>query len=316
MKNKIQAYIFGIVLSGTITLAAVNTASTQEAGYFNHTFLQPVLFNPGATGFQGDHQLLAGYKHQWSDFPDAPVTFTALYNGSFAGNMGLGFQVLSDQVGVSQLLHGQLNYAYRFSFDNVVLSTGISAGLQTFKIKDTQDDPLIDPTDVLLNEAIDGYMLFDGGVGVYGEVDQKLFFGVSFPNLIKNRLTDISGDINLPDFETFSYAFLLGYRFDVKNYDFTIEPSLTVKDLRYSPFLIDANLKFSFLDEQLVGGIGYSIGDNSRASLLLGTRINRLRIFYSYDVSLGDFQQYNNGSHELTLVYRIPGKAVSTPPAE
>ena len=316
MKNKIQAYIFGIVLSGITTLAAVNTASAQEAGYFNHTFLQPVLFNPGATGFQGDHQLLAGYKHQWSDFPDAPVTFTALYNGSFAGNMGLGFQVLSDQVGVSQLLHGQLNYAYRFSFDNVVLSTGISAGLQTFKIKDTQDDPLIDPTDVLLNEAIDGYMLFDGGVGVYGEVDQKLFFGVSFPNLIKNRLTDISGDINLPDFETFSYAFLLGYRFDVKNYDFTIEPSLTVKDLRYSPFLIDANLKFSFLDEQLVGGIGYSIGDNSRASLLLGTRINRLRIFYSYDVSLGDFQQYNNGSHELTLVYRIPGKAVSTPPAE
>ena len=316
MKNKIQSYIFGIVLSVILTVAAVNTAYTQEAGYFNHTFLQPILFNPGATGFQGDHQLLAGYKHQWSDFPDAPVTFTALYNGSFAGNMGLGFQVLSDQVGVSQLLHGQLNYAYRFSFDNVVLSTGISAGLQTFKIKDTQDDPLIDPTDVLLNEAIDGYMLFDGGVGVYGEVDQKLFFGVSFPNLIKNRLTDISGDINLPDFETFSYAFLLGYRFDVKNYDFTIEPSLTVKDLRYSPFLIDANLKFSFLDEQLVGGIGYSIGDNSRASLLLGTRINRLRIFYSYDVSLGDFQQYNNGSHELTLVYRIPGKAVSTPPAE
>ena len=144
--------------------------------------------------------------------------------------------------------------------------------------------------------------------GVDGEVDERLFFGVSFPDLIKSRLTEISGDINLPEFDKFSYAFLLGYRFNVENYDFTIEPSITVKDLRYSPFLIDANVKFSFLDEQLVGGVGYTLGDNSRASLLLGTRVNQLRIYYSYDVSLGDFQQYNNGSHEITLVYRIPRK--------
>lgn len=309
MNKKIQAYIFGIILQVIIAIGAVNTASTQEAGYFNHSFLQPILFNPGATGFQGDHQLLAGYKHMWSDFPDAPRTFTALYNGSFADNLGLGFQVLSDQVGVSNLLHGQLNFAYKLTFDDVVLSAGISAGLETFNIKGTQDDPLLDPNDILLNEAIDGYTLFDGGLGVYGEVKEKLFFGVSFPNLVKNRLTEISGDINLPEFDKLSYAFLLGYRFDVTNYDFVIEPSVTIKDLRYSPFLIDANLKFSFLDEQLVGGVGYTLGDNSRASLLLGTRINHLRIYYSYDVSLGDFQQYNNGSHEITLVYRIPKKA-------
>ena len=66
---------------------------------------------------------------------------------------------------------------------------------------------MLDPTDLLLNEAIDGYMLFDGGLGVYGEVDENLFFGVSFPNLVKNRLTEISGDINLPEFDKFSYAF-------------------------------------------------------------------------------------------------------------
>ena len=232
-----------------------------------------------------------------------------MYNGSFADNLGVGLQVLSDQVGVSQLTHGQLNFAYKFSFDNVDLSAGLSAGLQTYNLNNTEDDPLLDPNDILLNEAIDGYLLFDGGFGVYGEVNRKLFFGISLPNLVKNRLTEISGDINLPEFDKLSYAFLLGYRFEVQNYDFVIEPSITIKDLRYSPFLIDANLKLSFLDEQLVGGVGYTLGDNSRASLLLGTRINQLRIYYSYDVSLGDFQQYNNGSHELTLVYRIPKKA-------
>jgi type IX secretion system PorP/SprF family membrane protein len=309
MNKKLHQYIIGSLLT-TVLCVGVTNLKAQESGYFNHHFIQPVLINPGATGFQGDHQILAGYKHTWSDFPDAPRTFTALYHGSFADKIGVGFQLLSDRVGVGQLFHGQLNYAYRFELDDLTLSVGLSTGLQTFKIKDTQDDPLVDPNDVLLGEAIDGYLLFDGSAGIYGEVNKKFFFGISFPNLVKNRLTDIAGDINLPEFETFSYAFLAGYRFDIKNYNFTIEPSVTVKDLRYSPFLIDANVKFTFLDEQLVGGLGYTIGDNSRASLLLGTRINDLRLYYSYDVSLGDFQQYNNGSHEITLVYRVPKKIV------
>lgn len=312
MKSKMQSNILAAILMVIISGGISNTIIGQEAGYFNHQFLQPILFNPGATGFQGDHQVLAGYKHNWSDFEGAPRTFTALYHGSFANNLGLGFQVLTDRIGVENLTHGQANFAYRIPFDDLVLSVGLSAGIETHKITDIQNDPLIDPTDPLLNAAIDGYTLFDGGIGLYGEASEKLFFGVSFPNLIKNRLTDISGDINLPEFDNFSYAFLLGYRFAVENYDFTIEPSLIVKNLRYSPFLIDANLKFSFLDEQLVGGVGYTLGDNSRASLLLGTRINQLRIYYSYDVSLGDFQQYNNGSHEITLVYRIPRKSSTT----
>jgi hypothetical protein len=131
-------------------------------------------------------------------------------------------------------------------------------------------------------------------------------------------LTKIEGDINLPDFDLFSYAVLVGYRFNIKNYNFTVEPSLTVADLRYSPFLINGNLKFSFLEDQLVGGIGYAFGENdeSSASLLLGTRINALQIFYSYNVSLGGFQQYNNGSHELTLLYRIPGHTPAAAPSE
>ncbi len=312
MKRIVNQHILAAVLMILLSALGNNKLLAQEAGYFNHQYLQPVLINPGATGFQGDHQILAGYKHMWSDFPGAPRTFTALYNGSFADNLGLGFQLLTDRIGLSQLTHGQLNFAYKLDLNEVKLSMGISAGLETHKITDTQDDPFIDPSDPLLNEAIDGYTLFDGGFGIYGEASEKLFFGVSFPNLVKNRLTDISGDINLPEFDEFSYAFLLGYRFEIENYDFTVEPSVTVKDLRYSPFLIDANVKFSFLDEQLVGGVGYTLGDNSRASLLLGTRINNLRVYYSYDVSLGDFQDYNNGSHEITLVYRIPRKSNSS----
>lgn len=307
MNKNVQKYFLSIAFIVVVLLSVVNNSNAQEPGYFNHQHLQPVLINPGATGFSGAHEIMAGYKHKWSDFPDAPRTFTALYHGSFADDkVGLGVQLLSDRIGVAQLFHGQLNYSYRFKFDNAVIGVGLSTGIQNFKVTDVQNDPLIDQTDVLLNEAIDGYLLFDGSAGIYGEIDQKLIFGVSFPNVVKQRIAEISGEVNLP--HSFPYAILLGYRYNVKNYNFSVEPSITIKDLRYSPFLVDLNLKFSFLEEQLVGGLGYTLGDNSRASLLLGTRLDNLKFFYSYDVNLGDFQQFNNGSHELMLVYRLPAK--------
>jgi type IX secretion system PorP/SprF family membrane protein len=311
MNQKIQAYTFGAFVMTLLFTLTVQTSRAQEAGYFSHHYFLPVLINPGATGFRGDHEILAGYRHNYADFADAPRTFTALYDGCFADRIGLGIQLTSDKVGVANLFEGQLNYAYRFEINTVMLSIGLSTALQTYSVSDVSSDQNIDQTDILLQEALNGYTLFDGSAGIYGEADKKFFFGVSFPNLIKNRLTKIEGDINLPNFDVFSYAVLVGYRFNIENYNFMVEPSLTVTDLRYSPFQISGNLRFSFLDEQLVGGIGYTFGENdeSAASLLLGTRINALRLFYSYNVSLGDFQKYNNGSHELTLQYRIPAKA-------
>lgn len=315
MNQKIQSYTFSVIVMTFLLSFMIQRSAAQEAGYFSHHYFLPVLINPGATGFNGDHEILAGYRHNYGDFADAPRTFTALYNGSFADRIGLGVQLTSDKFGVSNLFEGQINYAYRFAINNVLLSIGLSTALQTYSISDVQGDLNVDQSDILLQEALNGYTLFDGSAGVYGEADKKFFFGVSFPNLIKNRLTDIQGDINLPNFDVFSYALLVGYRFNVENYNFTVEPSLTVTDLRYSPFMIDGNIKFSFLDDQLVGGIGYAFGehDESYASLLLGTRINALQLFYSYNVSLGDFQKYNNGSHELTLLYRIPSKSDSAP---
>lgn len=308
--NKMKQSKIIILLVAFVSFIGMKNTNAQEAGYFNHHYIQPVLLNPGATGFTGTHQVLAAYKHNYSDFSGAPRTFTALYHGSFADKVGLGIQLMTDKVGVSRLFHGQINYAYRFIFNDATISVGLSTGLQHFKVTDIAGDPFIDPTDELLNEAQDGYLLFDGSAGIYGEVENKFLFGLSFPNIVKQRIAEISGDVVIDDLKSFPFAVYMGYRHFVQGYNFTVEPSVTVRDLRYSPFLVDLNLKLSFLDEQLVGGLGYSIGDNSRAALLLGTRLNDLRFFYSYDVSLGDFQEFNNGSHELTLVYRLPNKPV------
>ena len=150
--------------------------------------------------------------------------------------------------------------------------------------------------------------LFDASFGIYGEYDERLFFGLSFPNLVRTRITSISSEYEDPN-EEFNYILLAGYRFDVEEHDFKIEPSIAIKNVRRVPFSVDLNLKLSFLDEQLVGGITYSVSEINRFGLLLGTRINQLKIFYSYDVGFGDFQEHNNGSHEITINYLIPRKS-------
>ena len=88
------------------------------------------------------------------------------------------------------------------------------------------------------------------------------------------------------------------------NYDFYIEPSLFVKQLRGVPFHADLNVKMGFMEDQLIGGLTYAFGYD-RFGFLLGTSVNNFNVYYSYNVSLEDSQQYHNGMHEFTLGFNI-----------
>jgi len=296
-------------------LLVSGTLISQEQAIFTQYHLQPVLINPGATGFGNDHHLLANYRSKWSAFEGAPKTFTFLYSGAVNDRIGLGAQILSDQIGPNRILNIQLNYAYKFKADLLDMGIGLSTGIQSFNLKDIGDDPFIQSGDILIAEALDGVQYFDASFGFYGTYDNTFKFGLSFPNLVRSRITDISGDIDV-DANEFGYILFLGYMHQVKDYNFSVEPSLAVKKIRYVPFQADVNLLFRFLDEQLIGGLTYSFGAGDRLGFLIGTRVNDLRLHYSYDVNFGPFQQYNNGSHEFSISYVLPGKTVQqTPPS-
>jgi len=294
-----------------IILALATAAVAQEAGVFTQYYINPVLINPGATGFDNEHEFILNYRNAWSGFEDSPRTFTLLYNGPVGERMGLGGQLLSDRVGKYRTFTGSANFAYKFGNDDFDFGAGVQAGFQQLRLDNLNDDNFIDNSDVLLGEGLDGVTLFDASFGIYGEYDERLFFGLSFPNLVRTRVSTISS--NYEDLNNeFNYILFAGYRFDVAEHDFKIEPSIAIKNIRRVPFSVDLNLKLSFLEEQLIGGITYSVGEINRFGLLIGTRVNRLRIYYSYDVGFGDFQQYNNGSHEITISYQISRKSESS----
>ena len=150
------------------------------------------------------------------------------------------------------------------------------------------------------------FNFFDATLGYYAEYQDQLFFGLSVPNLIRARIDEAT--VQTDDGEsTFlkHFTVLLGYRFDVADYNFKIEPSILLRRLNDAPFFADMNLKASFLDDQLITGLSYSFGAGGKAAFLLGTRINNFGLTYSYDIGFGGFQVYNNGSHEITIGMKI-----------
>ena len=57
----------------------------------------------------------------------------------------------------------------------------------------------------------------------------------------------------------------------------------------------------------MTAGITYSNGAEERVGFLVGTQVGNFGFHYSYNLSLHEFQQYNNGSHEISVRLRLQG---------
>ncbi|MDZ4706866.1 MAG: PorP/SprF family type IX secretion system membrane protein [Saprospiraceae bacterium] len=294
-----------LLLAVVCFLTIQSGLNAQDEAIYSQYIFHPILVNPAYAGFKQDYELLFNFRNTHAGFPGAPRTYTLSFNGPIAPKLGFVGLLFNDKAGDLNKFKGQAGLAYKFDLGTVKLNAGLAAQFQKIQLANGAIlDSGIDPSDPLIRAAADGLNFFNTSIGIYGEQSEKLFFGISVVDLVRTRIDDIQSITDQNSFFKYFNAWL-GYRWNVANYNFTVEPSIMIKRLRNVPFQTDLNLKMSFLDEQLFGGVSYSIGGFSKTSFMLGTRINSFKLFYSYDVALEDFQKYNNGSHELSLSFMI-----------
>jgi type IX secretion system PorP/SprF family membrane protein len=302
MKKILFTLIFG--------LGAMAVFSQEQAIYSQyHAF--PVLINPGYTGFENQHQFLANYRSTWTTFPEKPSTYTLMYNGPVGDKLALGGALFSDNAGKVSTTKVQINYAFRFQVKKVRIGLGLSTEFLNRKADaGLLNDPLVERNDDVLESLIDGQQIFDASIGGYAVHDDKLFIGLSLPNTIRTRLDQAPVDDqeaagrNLLE----HYIFQMGYKFDMKDQNFKLVPSITMRKVRDTPYQIDLNVQGRFLDEKLIAGLTYRPGSSGAAICMLGTKVSQFQFFYSYDLSLSNFQRYTGGSHELTVAYSFNRK--------
>jgi len=274
-----------------------------ERSIYSHHFLNPVLVNPGASGFEDHQELLINYRNSWATFPGSPRTVTFSYNGPIGNRLGIGALLMTDRFTALQTTKGQVSVAYGIETPSNKVSFGLSAEYIQHRLSGSEfDRDLVDETDIQIIQRLEGSQFFDISFGAYGVYDKKIIYGLTVPTLVSSRLS--SGPDGTGGRE---YGFIanLGYRMPIEGYDVTIEPSVFVKQLMLVPFHADLNLKMQFLDEQLTGGVSYTLGGDEKFGFLVGTKLQTFEFLYSYNISMHGFQNYNNGSHEFSLKFNI-----------
>ena len=214
-----------------------------------HHIVNPILLNPGATGFHDDHELLFAYRNKWSSFPGSPKGITFSYNGPVGNNIGLGAMLQNDNYGGLETTRGHLSFAYALVSENSKIGFGLTTEYIQYRLDRGEiSNELNDPGDPLVLERLDGAQFFDATFGIHGMFNDNIHFGLAFPGLIRSRIDET--DITTTDEKPFNYILNFGYDIDVTGYDLLVTPSLYVKKLRNVPLHYEFNVVAQFLERQ------------------------------------------------------------------
>ena len=290
--------IFCLILGWGFSLQA------QEEAVFSHYTINPMLINPAYAGIDEDnHHIFLNLRSSWAGFPGSPKTYSLNYNGPIGNLLGIGALLYSENVAALTRYRAQLSYSIKFQSGDYKFGAGLSTELHRTRVSNDQvsgNPDLYDLGDDILSDAMDGLSEFDAGLGFFASYQEQLYFGVTLPNLVRSRLDNIEGLDS-----KFNFMVNLGGKFVIPSNKITLEPSVLVKRARNTPLFTDLNLLVSFLNEQLITGLSYRLGGGGNIGLNVGTKYNAIRFLYSYEIFLDEFQNYNGGSHEISINFAI-----------
>lgn len=307
MINQVAKYWLILFFCGiTFSLSA-----QQDEIVFKHYVLNHVLVNPAAVGFYDEHQLRLNMRNQFAGFPGAPRTYSLGYNGPLGNTFGLGLNVLTEDIASIKRNRLQLNTAFKFDVsENFKLNVGFSTEFHQMRVP-MQDfnNPLFDQGDLLLQEAQDGIMIVDAALGIYGRLKEHSFFSLTIPNLVESRVDQtIPTSLNTDSRFLRYFMLMAGHRAFLKTKPIYIEPSMMISRVLNTPTILDLNVRAGLNNEKFSAGITMRTGPETSLGVMLGTKVNVVQVYYSYDSHMGGLSTYHQGSHEVTLGFALGKK--------
>jgi type IX secretion system PorP/SprF family membrane protein len=297
------------IISFLYLLFIVNLAafSQQDPQYTN--FMEYKLgVNPGFAGTEGTINGLILNRYQWQGFEGEAKTLVFSADASinaFGSPGGIGFNVVSDEIGFANISQININYSYirALSFGN--LGIGLSLGLFNQSINGEWEVPEDDlgiftqpSSDPAIPQGDVSQMAPDIGFGLYLK-SNKYFIGASITHINQASIT-------YDEIENFylvrHYYLMGGYNIKLSDPLFVLRPSFLFKsDLAGWQMDLNTNVVF---DEKFWGGISYRFLD--AIALLLGMEMeNGLRFGYSFDLVTSAIGRDGFGSHELYVSYSL-----------
>jgi len=299
MPKKFGLSIYKIAL--LMLLMGIGLLHAQKEPQYTQYMYNIGSFNPAYVGTVESPEIIGLYRAQWVDIEGAPTTIRAGANIPFKNEkMGLGVNIISDQLGPSTQTYFDVAYSYQIQLSNdTKLSFGLNAGGSSLSI-DYSKGFFEDPSDPsLLGEKYSNfYPTVGAGLFLYHEEDWYL--GLSVPNFLTNALYNDEVSTIVEDNMQFNaiggYVFQLGDRTKFK-------PAFLVNYLQGAPVTVNLSANFQFIDALTIGA---SYRFDNAVSGLAGFQIsNGMFIGYSYDYAINGLGEYSGGSHEAILKFYI-----------
>jgi type IX secretion system PorP/SprF family membrane protein len=315
MHNPVRVKMLVALLLLTLLGVGGNTVQAQQDKMFSQYMFNTMALNPAYAGSRDVLSATALYRAQWVGIEGAPRTATFTADMPLRSErVGVGIQLYNDQVGVFNETGAFASYAFRFRVgEKSTISLGVQGGAANYNIKlsTVQTAPTgtgqVDPaftSDV--NEWLPNF-----GTGIYVSNDRS-YFGVSVPRLLKNNLTRYSDGASSRATERRHVYTMAGFVVNLTSV-LKLKPSFLVKYVDGAPLGIDGNLNL-WLNDRIAIGTSFrknnynswaNFSNDAIVALLELQLTDQFRLGYAYDRTLNRLQGFGPNSHEVMLRYEF-----------
>jgi len=302
LKNKVKHILLLIV-----ALVMTRGAMAQQLPIFTQHHNSYAFANPGFFGMSEGINLMGLYRQQWAGFVDADGNNVAPQSFLLSGDMplrvlhgGLGFSVLQDHIGFENDVNIGLGYSYHMDLGGSTLGIGLSGTLINRSVDFSQLHPISEGDPLLVGLGEESAMLFDFNVGVFWQIPESFYVGVSVVNVLESMTKALNDNAeSSASFVTDRTFYLMaGYPFQFEGLpNFKFVPSVNfMTDI--SAWQLNASMKVVYRD---LFSLGVNYRPQESVGLMVGLTIKDITVGYAYDINTMGLGV--PGSHEIALSY-------------
>ncbi|PBJ15846.1 type IX secretion system membrane protein PorP/SprF [Flavobacterium sp. ACN6] len=279
-----------------LLLLVLSSAQAQQEAQFSDYKLNMSSFNPAFAGFF-DGSVLLIHRSQFVGFEGAPETQNLNVNIPISMYMGTGFDVINENIGVTQKLTATVDYSYTiYTSDYNMITFGLKAGLSNLNIDLNRLD-IGDDDDLSFQNNINNEVSPRIGVGFLYNTP-SWFLGLSTPNFIKERFDP---SIKSSTISANSQFYLTtGYQTAI-NDQLLFKPSILARAIKNAPFIFDIAFNFE-LQEKFRFGVSYR-WDSAITAMAGLNFLENFQAGYAYDQNINGLGAYAPASHQFYLKY-------------
>jgi type IX secretion system PorP/SprF family membrane protein len=287
-----------LILIVFTTLLATDVNAQQDPQY-THYMYNTLSVNPAYAGQRETLSVVGLHRTQWVGIDGAPQTQSLSIHSPLRNErIGLGLNIVSDALGPvrENFVDANFSYTIPLNANDLKLSFGVKGGLHILNT-DWSKGRFRNPDAVFQdNLSLTSPMV---GAGLYMHT-RKWYFGLAVPNFLEtDHYDDFQESVAT---ERMHFYAIGGYVFNLSEV-LELKPAFLVKGVSGAPLIADVSANFWY-KKNLTAGLAWRWDDS--VSAMVGFQLTPgMFIGYGYDLTTTGLNNYNNGSHEITLRFEV-----------